>query len=298
MPYWFLAPAVLALFAGLVGGLLYGSARPACAVKTLTVLALVAAATALAALGGLAFGYAINIGWFAEVLRRCPPLHLNHPFISPALGLLSAGLVGAAGIRVARCWWGHYQQRTARRRRRDPGGVHILPTDEPIAYAEPGKTGWVVVSTGMLQGLTADEQRVLIAHEAAHIRLRHGRYLLLGEFATVAVPLLRPLRLALAYSVERWADESVASEIGDRWLVARTIAKAALVQHDSGQPSMAFARWGVTARVHALTRVGSSLFDRVVGGVLRTSCFVAVIVTGALQLHHLAEEVLHACRLA
>ncbi|MFC8583265.1 M56 family peptidase, partial [Streptomyces sp. NPDC057217] len=47
--------------------------------------------------------------------------------------------------------------------------------------------------------------------------------------AARANPFLRPLRTAVAYSAERWADEEAAAEVGSRRTVARAIGKAALL---------------------------------------------------------------------
>ncbi|MGW7350727.1 M56 family metallopeptidase [Streptomyces sp. NPDC054784] len=112
------------------------------------------------------------------------------------------------------------------------GELAVLPDADPYAYALPGgfgHRGRVVVSTAMLEHLDADERRVLVAHERAHLAARHHRHLLLVRLAARANPLLGPLRDAVAYSVERWADEVAARELGSRRTVARTVAKAALV---------------------------------------------------------------------
>ncbi|MEV4615861.1 M56 family metallopeptidase [Kitasatospora sp. NPDC049258] len=117
-----------------------------------------------------------------------------------------------------------------------PGGpgVAVLPDERPYAYALPGAPGRVVVSTGMLAGLTPQEQRVLLAHERAHLTHHHHRYLLATQLAACVNPCLRPLRQAVAYSTERWADEEAAQRVGDRRLTARAVARAALI---SGPPA-------------------------------------------------------------
>ena len=51
----------------------------------------------------------------------------------------------------------------------------------------------------------------------------------MAHLAAAANPLLRPVSAAVAYTVERWADEDAAAEVDNRRLAARTIGKAALV---------------------------------------------------------------------
>ncbi|MEF9885940.1 M56 family metallopeptidase [Streptomyces sp. P9-A4] len=110
-----------------------------------------------------------------------------------------------------------------------PTSVAVLPDRTPYAYALPGRRGRVVVSTGMLTGLGSDERRALFAHERAHLAARHHRHLLTVHLAARANPFLRPLRTAVSYTVERWADEDAAAEVGSRRAVARAIGKAALL---------------------------------------------------------------------
>ncbi|WP_434594569.1 M56 family metallopeptidase [Streptomyces sp. A5-4] len=138
--------------------------------------------------------------------------------------------------------------------------VAILPDEAPYAYALPAprgteaaRGGRIMVSTGMLASLDEDERDALLAHEYAHLTGRHHRLLLATRLAGCANPLLRPLRAAVGYSTERWADEEAAQATGDRRLTARTVGKAALISHDA-LPLPAFAAPGgpVPRRVAAL----------------------------------------------
>src|ERR1019366_3181879 len=90
--------------------------------------------------------------------------------------------------------------------------------------------GRVGVSTAMLRALPPDERRVLLAHEAAHLRHHHHLYVQLAELGAAANPLLRPLALAVRDGTERWADEDAAAEVGDRALAARALARAGLAR--------------------------------------------------------------------
>jgi Zn-dependent protease with chaperone function len=109
-------------------------------------------------------------------------------------------------------------------------GLVVVADDEPDAYALPGIGGRVVISTAMLRALSADERRVLLAHEAAHLTHRHHLWVQAAELAAAANPLLRPAARAVRAAVERWADEVAAAEVGDRTLTARALARAALAR--------------------------------------------------------------------
>ncbi|WP_405861348.1 M56 family metallopeptidase [Streptomyces sp. NBC_00090] len=136
---------------------------------------------------------------------------------------------------VTSCGWAAWRQLRARRRAvgalagLPTRPVTVLPDPTPYAYALPGRRGRVVASTGMLAGLNSAERRALFAHERAHLAGRHHRHLLTVHLAARANPFLRPLRTAVTYTAERWADEEAAAVIGSRRTVARAIGKAALM---------------------------------------------------------------------
>ncbi|MCN9242159.1 M56 family metallopeptidase [Streptomyces sp. RY43-2] len=118
--------------------------------------------------------------------------------------------------------------------------VAVLPDSQSYAYALPGgPRDRVVVSTAMLTSLGSRERRALFAHERAHLAARHHRHLLLVELAACANPFLRPLRTAVAYTTERWANEEAALAVGSRKTVARAIGRAALVSRGTPAPTLA-----------------------------------------------------------
>ncbi|MEV5527232.1 M56 family metallopeptidase [Streptomyces prunicolor] len=118
--------------------------------------------------------------------------------------------------------------------------VAILPDDEPYAYALPGGPhDRIVVTTALLACLNSRERRALFAHERAHLTARHHRHLLIAQLAARANPFLLPLRTAVSYVTERWADEEAARSVGSRRAVARAIGKAALVSRTAPAPTLA-----------------------------------------------------------
>jgi Zn-dependent protease with chaperone function len=106
--------------------------------------------------------------------------------------------------------------------------VILLDSEQPEAYATPAGGGRIVVTTGLLAALSPDEQRVLLAHEAAHLRYRHVWCVLVVDVCTQANPMLRGVARATTQATERWADEYAAALVGDRELAARAVARAAL----------------------------------------------------------------------
>ncbi|MFJ8670547.1 M56 family metallopeptidase [Streptomyces sp. NPDC093589] len=151
--------------------------------------------------------------------------------VACAAGALLAACAGTVARRTHR----HHTELRSARRAADThptaGGLCVLPHSAPDAYALPGRTGSggrVVVTAGMLRALPAAEREALFAHERAHLAGRHHLFLLTASLAAACHPLLRVLHEPLAYALERWADESAASRVGDRRLTARAIGRAAL----------------------------------------------------------------------
>ncbi|MEZ0094756.1 M48 family metalloprotease [Streptacidiphilus sp. EB129] len=196
----------------------------------------------------------------------------------------------------------------------DNGDLVVLPDPAPDAYAIPGGPlprdrgrGRVVVTAGMLAALSAPERAVLLAHERAHLSCRHHRFLLLAELSVALHPLLSPLREGVAYSVERWADETAAASVADRRLVARAIGRAALAARaGAGQDrssrlagvALGVAAGPVPRRVAALlgrepelsparTRRGSALTAALLVGILALS--LGTTLDAAKDLHHQVE---------
>ncbi|RSM37940.1 M56 family peptidase [Amycolatopsis balhimycina DSM 5908] len=131
-------------------------------------------------------------------------------------------------------------------------GVVILRGQEPVAFSAPGRGGRIAISSGMLDALGPAERDALLAHERAHLRLGHHRFLIAVTLAAALNPLLRPLCSAARFALERWADEAAAQQIGDRKVVATAVAKAALAGR--AEPGFALAATGgpVPRRVSAL----------------------------------------------
>jgi Zn-dependent protease with chaperone function len=98
-----------------------------------------------------------------------------------------------------------------------PWGGHdlvVLPTEAPLAFSVGGRSSQIVVSRGLLAAVSPAQLEAVLRHEAAHLRHRHQRFLLVASAFDCRFPYLaRPLRRSTAGlrgALERWADEVAA----------------------------------------------------------------------------------------
>ncbi|UNO41104.1 M56 family metallopeptidase [Streptomyces sp. MST-110588] len=253
-------PLVLPLTALPIARLAGQHLHPRGTTRLLTVLAAV-----LAVCSTLCLGLLVVVGT-AQLPGNPLPDSWSDPEVRAAVPYVeTAGTAGIVALTAALVTCAgelrrHYRVRARTHRALDVlphrSDVAVLPDDAPYAYAVPGRPGRIAVSRGMLRTLDADERRALFAHERAHLTGRHHRFLLTVRLAGCLNPLLLPLRSAVAFSTERWADEEAARAVGDRRLTARAVGKAALVSRPAVTPELAhFAAPGpgpVPRRVAAL----------------------------------------------
>jgi Zn-dependent protease with chaperone function len=231
----------------------------------LTVTALMLAIGSTVSLGLLAFA---GLSLIPAVARfgEWSPQALSAPGVSvfPAgiCGSLALGAIVVSALITGSLFAGWL--RRVRREIREVGrhsGLIVLPHDEPFAVAMPLRGGRIVVSQGMLAVLNAGETRALLAHERAHLRHRHHMFLAAVGLSTVLNPLVFPLRSAVVFALERWADEVAAERLGDRRVVASAVAKAALASRRGSRFALAASGGPVPRRVSALLRAPAPRFD-------------------------------------
>ncbi|MDN3272318.1 M56 family metallopeptidase [Streptomyces sp. MA15] len=269
-------PLVLPLTAWPIARLAEQHLHPRTATRLLTGVAAVMAACstlclALVMVVGTAQlpGNPLPDGWSDPEVRAAVPY-------DEVVGKAAIPALFAVLVACGRTWWRH--ARVRRRIHRALAGlrdteVAVLPDSAPYAYALPGggRRGRVVVTTALLDCLEPAERRALFAHERAHLAARHHRFLLTVRLAAQANPFLRPLRTAVSYTTERWADEDAAQTVGSRRTVARAIGRAALVSRGTPVATLAglAAAGPVPRRVAALlgpapaVRTWPSLFTAV-----------------------------------
>ena len=246
-----LAPLSASILLGAGASTLRRSLRPRLAATILTALALITAfatGLVLCVAAGLAYTQLASVArqgrWSAAAIagwQRVPSV------VGIAAGLLAAGLLTGAAfhlLRVARRLWRTSQ--ASRLLGHEVAGLVVVDDDRSGAFAIPGRRGRTVVTRGLLRRLDGPERRALLAHEAAHLRHRHVLHVQLTELAAVANPLLRPAARAVRLAVESWADDEAVRVVGDREIVARTLAKAAVARSGVATPAGALAASSVS----------------------------------------------------
>ena len=244
-------PLLLSLVLAFCAPLVTRRLQPAIGARVLTIGAVL---VALASTWGLVL-LSLTLLDLTPLVRERAPVADPVPTIvaASALVLLTAGAWRA--LRAARV---RAQADGALREicRLCPPHSELAVLEDPgaHAYAVPGRPGRILVSSGLLRTTTPKDRQVVLAHERAHLRHRHHELRALTEIAAAFNPLLTPARSAVAYLVERWADEVAACETGSRPLTAAALARVALTAPSSraAVPGLAFHRHAVVERVVAL----------------------------------------------
>ncbi|MBK3639236.1 M48 family metalloprotease [Streptomyces sp. MBT33] len=266
-------PLLLSLLLGVAGPRLARFGTPAAAARALTGAAVL---TAGASLWALALLTATLAGEALPVVAHGRALPEPVPDVVAVLALLlltvAVGrIVGAVRARRA-------TRRTLRRLcEGHPPGTELVvaASPRPQAFAVPGDPGRILVTSAMLAALRPAERRVLLAHERAHLTHRHAFYVHAATLAAAANPLLLPVRGAVAYLVERWADEQAAGAVGDRRTTARALARAALVSHGA-DCALHFADRAVTRRIAALQTTPPRRLRPVAAAILTVGALAAL----------------------
>lgn len=293
-------PLLIPLIAAPVTRRVTARLPPRLAVWTLTLSAVALAACSTLALGTLLLAGALRLAPVAA-LEDIRPHWLGGTswWTAPTAVAAGCSLVASASLVLWRLTRQRRELRAARSSTGMTGGdLSVVAHEQPFAFALPGRwghEGTIVASSAMLKALSPQERQVLFAHERAHLRGRHHMFLALGQLTAALHPALGPLQQPLAFHLERWADEAAATVVGDRRLVARAIARAALAALDSDtQQRLPVTVPGATSgpvpqRVAALLSPSSSssrkpaaerVWRFVVAALL---CCLAVSATGALH---------------
>jgi len=158
----------------------------------------------------------------------------------------------------------------------------VLDDDVPDAFTIPRPKGRIFVTTGLLAALSAPEQRVVLVHEEAHLRYHHGWLRFAADLAAGFLPVLRPAAAGVRDALERWADEYVARQVGNRTAVARAVAHAALLRRAA--PAAPVASFAARATDGDVTRRVRSLLEPAPRGRrLLTGTLVALLAVGGLS---------------
>lgn len=110
-----------------------------------------------------------------------------------------------------------------------PDGFTLVEHERPLVYCLPGRTRRIVVSRSALRILTADQRRVVLAHERRHLRGRHDLALTYLDALARAfgwVPLFAAAHRRAAVLVEMAADDAATTPAERRTLAQALVALA------------------------------------------------------------------------
>jgi hypothetical protein len=245
-------PLLLALPLSPVARRIAGRGAPGPYALGLTVVALITAICSTWSLTLLALTLLDDVPPLAA-LDDNPTRALPEPVPGP-VALVAALLLAWTAVRLIA---GLSRRVSTHRRLRAAGspqdGLVVADWAAPLAIAVPGRPGHLLVTTGILRLLDADERRVVFAHERAHLAHRHHRLAATVAAAAALNPLLAGVRDTVGYLVERQADEDAAAAVGDRNLTAQAVARAALATLDRGPAAaLGIHGGGAVDRVRAL----------------------------------------------
>jgi len=294
MNFLLVAPLLLTVGGVVAGWFLPRFVSPATCARVLTVAVVLAAASVGSALLLVGMAASSELQSVSDAIGWCRALYPGDHGAAPWAGVVAGSLLVAALVRANR-----YRRRVRAEHAlyATIDGLEVVASDQPIAFAVPGRPGGVVIGSALLSRLHPDERAAVLAHENAHLRLHHHRYVHTVELCARAFPFLAPLARQVRFATERWADEVAAADIGSRRTVARAIARVALMPRGGQLDSaLAFSGRGTSARVVALLHPGESRRLEI-PAVVAIATILATLAGSSVQVHHLAMFVAHACRL-
>lgn len=217
---------------GVVAPMIARRLVPRVATWMLTAGALVAASSWLAALGLLAFTLvaqnpiaAARGHWSGPAFAHTDPVSV--PTALAALVVVVVCVVRLLGAVVSRARAVRQAHALAAALPLHGGELAVVDDPVPLACTVPGRPGRIVLSTGLLRVLDAQQRRAVLAHERTHLRHRHHLHRVLVLLAAAANPLLWRLPDAAVLAGERWADEAAAAHCTHRSVVATAVAGVA-----------------------------------------------------------------------
>jgi Zn-dependent protease with chaperone function len=263
--------------------------RPSLSIPLLTAAMVAATGAVTLIVAATALGFLLGPARSSALVEWCRAIPLHHE-VGPVVGTIALMALAATMFRCGRIMLARRQAVHSVRR---SGRLEIVESKRCFAYAVPTRVGCVVVSTGLLAPLSTDERRAVFAHERAHLRLGHHRYLLAVELSQAVLPFLKPLGAQVRHATERAADEAAASVVADRHVVARAISAVALAPGFAAVPSLGGG--SVTRRVEALLWPHRELTAPAPVVAAAFAGVFAITAAVGVQLHHFASLADHLC---
>lgn len=185
----------------------------------------------------------------ASWLHACA-LALQAHYATPggaAVATVGAAVAAVVTARAGYCLisgWSAARRRRVRQRqglrliaeRHAGSGALVVPHHTAVVYCMPGRRGQVVLTSGAVDALGEAELMAVLAHERAHLRMRHDAVLTAASSLRTAFPFVPAFALAhaeLARLVEMQADDA-AVRGGDRRALATALVTLAGATHPTG----------------------------------------------------------------
>src|SRR5215469_15815298 len=170
-------PLVIPVLAALAARPLADRLPPIAATWLLTACSLALALASSAVLGLLALSALVRIPFVASIAHLSVPVLSRGDSVSVPVAIVAGTLLAAAAAAAIRALWrrGGAIVAAGRQARRLPGAGQVVVTEDSAAdaYTLPGWPCRIVITTGMLRALSAQERQVLLAHERAHASGSH-----------------------------------------------------------------------------------------------------------------------------
>jgi Zn-dependent protease with chaperone function len=233
--------------AGTLGSRRLGRARWVVRAPLLAIVTYLAAAwSVMAALGLAGLTLAVHAtalgGGLSQLIGACV-LRLRDAYATPGgaavagLGLTLAGAVVArtavtavTHLRAIRRHAIEHAQTARLVGHREPAlGAVLVDHAQPAAYCVAGPHPTVIVTTGALHALDAEQLDAVLAHERAHLACHHHRLLAMariGHRVLPFIPLMRDTVTQIARLVEMHADDAAAADRDARPLATALVVLA------------------------------------------------------------------------
>ncbi|SDY83097.1 Peptidase family M48 [Modestobacter sp. DSM 44400] len=238
-------------------------------------------------------------GSLADILNACA-MTIASAYNSPGrlpetvLGSLLAGVVPLRLCSVAATTWA--RDRVSRRKvqaslllgaRPEPSlGAMLVESDRAAAFCLAGRQRTVVLTTGALAALSAEELAGVLAHEQAHLRAHHHLAVSASRILSRAFPFLPMFigaRLETDRLVELLADDAAAQRV-NRVEIASALLTLAGMKAPSG--ALAAAQSAAAERITRLLKPAQSVrpIHRILGAALAFSVVGAPLALAAAPL--------------
>jgi Zn-dependent protease with chaperone function len=141
-------------------------------------------------------------------------------------------------------------------------GYAVIASDRPLAFTAGALVRHeVFVSQGLIDRVSPEALRGVLAHERAHANGRHGLLHIVGVAIARAFPFFPPMRMAadqLVLGLELAADQRALTELDDPAGLATALIEVAELVKEQPAGTLAASAKGLGTRVRRLTHIAAA----------------------------------------